>query len=95
MVCHEKVKTILVDNPIEDCSMQPIRTCKHVTKLVPKLEPAKECVDVPKEVCSRSKIDPKKVLRPSIQKWCYTPATNEITTSSTTTTTESMAIKTY
>ena len=79
MVCHEKMKTILVDNPIEDCSMQPIRTCTHTTKLVPKLDPFEECVDVPKEVCTRSKINPRKVFRPSIQKWCFTPETDETT----------------
>merc|ERR1712180_475792 len=32
----------------EQCSLEPQRTCKHVTKLVPKLEPTEECVDVPK-----------------------------------------------
>merc|ERR1712058_158516 len=34
--------------PKEQCTLEPQRTCKHVTKLVPKLEPTEECVDVPK-----------------------------------------------
>jgi len=71
--CQDKVKTVIVDSPIEQCDMEPLRTCKHVTKLVPKLEPSQECVDVPKEICARSKVNPKKVKKPSIQKWCFTP----------------------
>ena len=72
--CQEKVKTVVVDNPIEECDMEPLRTCKHITKLVPKLEPTQDCVDVPKEICARSKTNPHKVKRPVIKKWCYTPS---------------------
>ena len=50
------------------------RTCKHVTKLVPKLEPIEECVDVPKEVCTRWRTNPRKVKRPAVKKWCYVPS---------------------
>ena len=64
---------MVVDNPIEECDMEPLRTCKHVTKLVPKLEAAQECVDVPKEICAKSKVNPRRVKKPSIQKWCFTP----------------------
>ena len=67
------MKTVVVDNPIEECDMEPLRTCKHITKLVPKLEAAQDCVDVPKEICARSKVNPKRVKKPSIQKWCFTP----------------------
>ena len=73
MECQDKVKTVIVDSPIEECDMEPLRTCKHITKLVPKLEPELQCVDVPKEVCARSRVNPKRVKKPSIQKWCYTP----------------------
>jgi len=72
--CHNKVKTIVVDNPLETCEIEPQRTCKHVTKLVPKLVAAEECVDVPKEVCSRSKSNPRKIKKPVIKKWCYVPS---------------------
>lgn len=71
--CQDKVKTIISENPVEDCDMEPLRTCKHVTKLVPKLETVQDCVDVPKEICARSKVNPRKVKKPSIQKWCFTP----------------------
>jgi len=71
--CQDKVKTIISENPVEDCDMEPLRTCKHVTKLVPKLDTVQDCVDVPKEICSRSKVNPRKVKKPAIQKWCFTP----------------------
>merc|ERR1712106_374387 len=53
--CYDKTQTIVQDAPKEQCTLEPQRTCKHVTKLVPKLEPKEECVDVPKEVCTRSR----------------------------------------
>jgi len=71
--CYDKTQTIVQDAPKEQCSLEPQRTCKHVTKLVPKLEPTEECVDVPKEVCTRSKTNPRKVKKPVVKKWCYIP----------------------
>jgi len=85
--CRDKMKTVIVDNPNEECDLEPFRTCKHSTKLVPKLVASKECVDVPKEVCARSKINPKERERPAIQKWCYKPEDYEGSTTTTTTTT--------
>jgi hypothetical protein len=72
--CHDKIKTIVVDNPLETCEIQPEKTCRHVTKLVPRLVAKEECVDVPKEVCSRSKTNPRRVKKPVIKKWCYVPS---------------------
>jgi len=71
--CYDKTQTVVQDSPKEQCSLEPQRTCKHVTKLVPKLEPTEECVDVPKEVCTRSKTNPRKVKKPVVKKWCYVP----------------------
>ena len=45
-----------------------------MTKLVPKLSPKEECVDVPKEVCTRSRTNPRKVKKPVVKKWCYVPS---------------------
>merc|ERR1711990_454766 len=67
--CYDKTQTIVQDKPKEECSLEPQRDCKHV----PKLSPTEECVDVPKEVCSRSKTNPKTVKKPVIKKWCYNP----------------------
>ena len=73
-MCTDHVKTIVVDKPIEECALEPVKSCSMVTKLVPKLEPFQECVDVPKEVCTSSRVNPRKVKRPVIKKWCYTPS---------------------
>ena len=72
--CYDKTKTIVQDVPKEECSLEPQRTCNYVTKLVPKLSPKLECVDVPKEVCTRSKQNPTKRMKPVIKKWCYIPS---------------------
>merc|ERR1712021_74306 len=72
--CYDKTQTIVQDQPKEECSLEPQRTCKHVTKLVPKLSPTEECVDVPKEVCTRSRSNPRKVKKPVVKKWCYIPS---------------------
>lgn len=72
--CFDKTQTIVQDSPKEKCTLEPQRTCKHVTKLVPKLDPTEECVDVPKEVCTRSQANPHTVKTPVIKKWCYVPA---------------------
>jgi hypothetical protein len=48
--CFDKTQTVVQDAPKEQCTLEPQRTCAHVTKLVPRLEPTEECVDVPKEV---------------------------------------------
>merc|ERR1712212_1293904 len=29
------------------------------------------CIDIPKEVCSRSRTNPRKVDKPIVKKWCY------------------------
>ena len=47
MECSDKVKTIVVDKPVEECALEPVKSCSQVTKLVPKLVPLQECVDVP------------------------------------------------
>merc|ERR1711939_448226 len=59
--CYDKTQTIVQDAPKEECSLEPQRTCAHVTKLVPK------------EVCTRSKSNPRKVKKPVVKKWCYVP----------------------
>jgi len=71
--CYDKVQTVVQDAPKENCNLEPQRTCKHVTKLVPKLTPTEECVDVPKEVCTRSRTNPRAVKKPVVKKWCYVP----------------------
>merc|ERR1711973_312051 len=62
----EKKETVVSEVPEETCNLEPQKQCKHVTKLVPLLKPAEECVDIPKEVCSRSRTNPRKVQKPVV-----------------------------
>lgn len=71
--CFDRKETVVQEVPEETCNLEPQKTCKHVTKLVPQLKPAEECVDIPKEVCSRSRTNPRKVQKPVVKKWCYVP----------------------
>ena len=47
-------------------------------RLIPELE----CVDVPKEVCVRVRNNPKKIKKPIVKRWCYTPTETETETGS-------------
>jgi len=71
--CFPRTETVVSEVPEETCNLEPQKECKHVTKLVPLLKPAEECVDIPKEVCSRSRTNPRKVQKPVVKKWCYVP----------------------
>ena len=64
---------VVTEVPEEQCTLEPQKECKQVTKLVPLLKPAEECVDIPKEVCVRQRTNPRRVQKPVIKKWCYTP----------------------
>jgi len=72
--CHDETKTVVGEKPEEECIIEPQRQCRHVTKLVPQLQEVEECVDVPKEICTRSRTNPKKVKKPVIKNWCYVPS---------------------
>lgn len=71
--CFDRKETVIQEVPEETCNLEPQKICKHVTKLVPLLKPVTECVDIPKEVCSRSRTNPRKVQKPVVKKWCYVP----------------------
>lgn len=71
--CFDKTETVVSEVPEETCNLEPQKSCKFVTKLVPLLKPTQECVDIPKEVCSRSRTNPRKVQKPVVKKWCYVP----------------------
>ncbi|CAB4054450.1 unnamed protein product [Lepeophtheirus salmonis] len=75
--CHDKTVTSLVDIPEEICDLNPQKTCRFQTKLVPRLKPAHECTIIPQETCNLKFTQPKKVEKPLKTKWCLddTPAT--------------------
>ena len=61
---------VLEDDPQEKCDLQPTRVCNEVVKLVPALEPKQKCVNVPREICVRMRVNPKKVKKPVVREWC-------------------------
>lgn len=71
--CRKEKKTVVQEQPEETCSLRAQPYCEYETKLVPVLKPRENCVDVPKEVCVRMRTNPRKVKKPVIKKWCYTP----------------------
>jgi len=71
--CHDKVLTSLVDVPEEVCDLNPQKTCRFQTKLVPKLAPQHQCTIVPKETCILKFSTPKQVPKPLQTRWCLDP----------------------
>jgi len=71
--CHDKVVATLVDVPEESCDLNPQKTCRFVTRLVPKLKPEEECTIVPKETCTLKFTPPKQVPKPLQTRWCLDP----------------------
>ena len=69
-VCENQVKAVIVSKPKEECDLEPMKSCRFITKMVPHLLPTEECVEVPQEVCGVSKIKPVKKQRPVIQLYC-------------------------
>merc|ERR1719323_2153773 len=71
--CHDKVITSLLDVPEEICDLNPQKTCRFVTKLVPKLAPKHECTIVPQEICNLRFTQPRQVDKPLQTRWCLDP----------------------
>ncbi len=68
--CHDKKITSLVDVPEEVCDLNPQKTCRLQTKLVPSLKPEHECTIVPQEICNLKFTTPKLKKKPLLTKWC-------------------------
>jgi len=75
--CHDKVITTLIDVPEETCDLNPQKTCRFQTKLVPRLKPTAECTTIPKEVCSLKFTQPQEIDKPLKTKWCLDPTPAE------------------
>ncbi len=68
--CHNKEITSLIDVPEEICDLNPQKTCKLQTKLVPSLKPEHECTIIPQEICNLKFTQPKLTKKPLLTKWC-------------------------
>ena len=72
--CHIKTVVSLIDIPEEVCDLNPQKTCKFQTKLVPKLKPEHECTIIPQEVCNLKFSNPEQIDAPLKTKWCQDPS---------------------
>ncbi len=68
--CHNKDIDTLVDVPEEVCDLNPQKTCRFVSKLVPRLSPKHECTTIPREVCNLKFGQPRKEKKPLRSEWC-------------------------
>jgi hypothetical protein len=68
--CHDKRVDTLVDVPEEICDLNPQKTCRLVTKLVPSLKPKHECTTLPQETCSLKFTQPRRQEQPLRTEWC-------------------------
>merc|ERR1719431_14312 len=68
--CHDKTVDTLVDVPEETCDLNPQKTCRLVTKLVPSLKPKQECTTVPQETCNLKFTSPQRKQKPLRKEWC-------------------------
>ena len=60
----------MIDVPEEVCDLNPQKTCRFSTKLVPALTPKHECTIVPKESCHLKFAQPRVEMKPLKSEWC-------------------------
>ena len=60
----------VIDVPEEICDLNPQKTCRFVTRLVPQLKPKGQCTTVPQEVCNLKLGTPRKETKPLKNEWC-------------------------
>merc|ERR1712203_323877 len=72
--CHDKTVTSLLDVPEEVCDLNPQKTCRLQTRLVPSLKPEHECTIIPQEICNLKFSNPEQVDQPLKTKWCLDPS---------------------
>ena len=68
--CHNKDIDSLIDVPEEICDLNPQKTCRLATKLVPRLKPKHECTIIPQEVCNLKFTSPRTEKKPLKSEWC-------------------------
>jgi len=78
--CHDKQIDSLVDIPEEICDLNPQKTCRLVTRLVPSLKPKRECTIVPKETCNLKFSQPTVEKKPLRTEWCLDESSVETET---------------
>ena len=69
---------MLHDIPEEECELSPRKVCRPVTKLVPSLEPSRQCTSLPRLTCLMTLGQPRLVSSPLTTEWCLQPARENI-----------------
>ena len=60
----------VIEVPEEVCDLNPQKTCRFVTKLVPTLKPSPQCTIIPQEICTLKSTASRKIKKPLLTKWC-------------------------
>ena len=60
----------MVDVPEETCDLNPQKTCRLATKLVPRLKPKHQCTVFPTNVCQLKFTTPRVEKKPLRSEWC-------------------------
>ena len=71
--CHDQVIASVANVPEESCDLSPQKTCRLMTKLVPRLSPVQQCTTVPRETCILKFSQPRQVPKPLQTRWCLDP----------------------
>merc|ERR1711953_1248001 len=67
--CHEKQEVAITKVPQELCDVQPVKTCRYITKLTPRLKPVEKCQVLPGQFCKRKYRKVRKMM-PLVSLWC-------------------------
>ena len=71
LVCEERRQAVLRESPVERCDLQQEQKCQEVSRLRPALVATETCLQVPRETCALARVNPRKVRKPTIKKWCF------------------------
>merc|ERR1712179_440280 len=75
--CQDTQVDSLTQVPEEVCDLQPQKSCKPITRLVPSLRPTQECGRVPREICTLQPGQQRLVKRPLVTEWCLDEDSDE------------------
>ena len=69
ILIHVQVVTSVMDQPLEECDISPVKTCQLQTRLVPSLSPVDTCHLVPSHTCHNTWTS-QLVSKPILVRWC-------------------------
>ena len=59
--CQDESRNLLTNIPKEWCDLEPQEDCRMETVLVPRLVEKPKCIKIPREVCVKQRVNPRKV----------------------------------